>query len=76
MLRDLTNLSCFIQNRIHMLARLIYKSNLIQVLTDYQNGRVKRVTIKSYDREFLAGPVVRTLHFHFRGHRFDPWSGK
>ena len=20
--------------------------------------------------------MVKTLHFHCRGHRFDPWSGK
>ena len=26
-------------------------------------------------KEFPGGPVVRTLHFHCRGHRFDPWSG-
>ena len=24
---------------------------------------------------FPGGPVVKTLHFHCRGHRFDPWSG-
>ena len=23
----------------------------------------------------LGGPVVRTLSFHCRGHRFNPWSG-
>ena len=22
--------------------------------------------------DFPDGPVVRTLHFHYRGHRFDP----
>ena len=27
------------------------------------------------DRDFPGGPVVRTPHFHCRGHRFDPWSG-
>ena len=27
------------------------------------------------EREFPRGPVVRTLHFHYRGHEFDPWSG-
>ena len=26
-------------------------------------------------REFPGGPAVRTLCFHFRGPRFDPWSG-
>ena len=24
---------------------------------------------------FPDGTVVRTLHFHCRGHGFDPWSG-
>ena len=23
-----------------------------------------------------GGPVVKTLSFHCRGHRFDPWFGK
>ena len=27
-------------------------------------------------REFPGGPAVRTLHFHCRGHVFDPWLGK
>ena len=26
-------------------------------------------------KEFPAGPAVRTLHFHCRGHGFWPWSG-
>ena len=25
--------------------------------------------------DFPGGPVVRTLHFHCRGCRFDPWFG-
>ena len=25
--------------------------------------------------DFPGGPAVRTLSFHCRGHRFDPWSG-
>ena len=25
--------------------------------------------------DFPGGPVVKTLCFYFRGHRFDPWSG-
>ena len=26
-------------------------------------------------RDFPGSPVVRTLGFHCRGHRFHPWSG-
>ena len=26
--------------------------------------------------EFSGSPVVRTLHFHCRGHGFDTWSRK
>ena len=26
-------------------------------------------------RDFPCGPVVKTLCFHCRGHRFDPWLG-
>ena len=25
--------------------------------------------------DFLADPVVKTPHFHYMGHGFDPWSG-
>ena len=25
--------------------------------------------------DFPGGPMVKTPHFHCRGHRFDPWSG-
>ena len=25
---------------------------------------------------FPGGPVVKILHFHCRGHGFNPWSGK
>ena len=25
--------------------------------------------------DFSGSPVVRTLYFHCRGHRYDPWSG-
>ena len=25
--------------------------------------------------DFPGGPMVRTLHFHCRGHGLDPWSG-
>ena len=27
-----------------------------------------------YDREFQSSPVVKTPHFHCRGHGFYPWS--
>ena len=26
-------------------------------------------------RDFPGSPVVKTPHFHCRGHGFDPWSG-
>ena len=26
-------------------------------------------------RDLPGGPVVKTLRFHCRGRRFDPWSG-
>ena len=31
---------------------------------------------KNLVRDFPGSPVVKTLHFHHRGHGFDPWSGK
>ena len=34
------------------------------------------VTVKhGLGGDFPGGPVVKTLCFYFRGHRFDPWSG-
>ena len=33
-------------------------------------------TIKSQKRDFPGGPVVRTLYFHCREHRFSPWLTK
>ena len=27
-------------------------------------------------RDFPGNTMVRATHFHCRGHRFDPWSGK
>ena len=29
----------------------------------------------SENLDFPGGPVVRTVHFHFRRHGFDPWLG-
>ena len=26
--------------------------------------------------DFPGGPVVKTLCFQYKGHRFDPWSGE
>ena len=28
------------------------------------------------ESDFPSGPVVKTPRFHFRGHGFNPWSGK
>ena len=25
--------------------------------------------------DLSGGPIVKTLRFHYRGHRFDPWLG-
>ena len=33
-------------------------------------------TFKVELQDFPGGPVVKTLHFHSRGHGFDPWLGK
>ena len=33
------------------------------------------VVLRQAVREFPGGPVVRTLCFHCRGHRFEPWLG-
>ena len=38
---------------------------LVCVLTAYT---------KIHRRDFLGGPVVKTLHSQCRGYRFNPWS--
>ena len=45
---------------------------VVPVKTDcYPNARVLK-----YDSEdFPSSPVVKVLPFHFRVHRFNPWSG-
>ena len=30
---------------------------------------------ESLGRDFPGGPMVKNLHVHCRGHRFEPWSG-
>ena len=43
---------------------------------DIQLEAHKLMGIKScFNGEFPGSPVVKTLHFQCRGHRFDPWSG-
>ena len=37
-------------------------------------GQRKASLVKT-TRDFPGGPVVKTLSFQCRGHRFDPWSG-
>ena len=32
-------------------------------------------SVKRPQRDFPGGAVVKNLHFHCRGRRFDPWSG-
>ena len=43
----------------------------------FQNGDLGRgaAAIQIYSEDLPGGPVVRTLCFHCREHRFDPWSG-
>ena len=38
-------------------------------------GQRKASLVKTTRRDFPGGPVVKTLSFQCRGHRFDPWSG-
>ena len=36
---------------------------------------LKAPNSKTFFRDFPGGPVVKTLHFHCRGHGFDAWLG-
>ena len=31
--------------------------------------------IRKEKKDFPGGPVVKTLRFQYRGHKFDPWLG-
>ena len=33
-----------------------------------------KIKLKMKLKDFPGGPVVKILHFHCRGHGFDPWS--
>ena len=35
---------------------------------------VPKVKVKKVKGDFPGGPVVKTLGFQCRGHRFNPWS--
>ena len=49
--------------------------NLTPSITLNANGQTSQ--FKGRDcQDFPGGPVVKTLHFHFRGLGVDPWSGK
>ena len=37
---------------------------------------MQQKTVKKNIQGFPGGLVVKTLGFHCKGHRFDPWSGK
>ena len=52
-------------------------NNLLEWVTELRETHLLGY-YKGYNKEhrdFPGSPVVRTLHFHRRGHRFDPWSG-
>ena len=32
-----------------------------------------KLWLREANQDFPGGPVVKTLHFQCKGHRFDPW---
>ena len=46
----------------------------IRLIGIWESIEVKRLK-KKKRRDFPSGLVVRTLHFHWRGPGFNPWSG-
>ena len=32
-----------------------------------------KLWLREANQDFVGGPVVKTLHFQCKGHRFDPW---
>ena len=47
-----------------------------QIFKIFQNFSIQDTFMKNLTHwDLPGGPVVKTLGFHLRGHRFDPWSG-
>ena len=40
----------------------------------YENA-ILVLSFEKQSSEFPVSAVVKTLHFHYKGHRFSPWSG-
>ena len=40
---------------------------------NWERKHMIKVIFKNRDWDFPATPVVKILHFHCRGHKFDPW---
>ena len=55
---------------VHLKPTQYCKSIIFQI-----NKEIKTFFFLSSFGEFLGGLVVRTLCFHCRRHRFEPWSG-
>ena len=55
----------------------MYPVNVLQMAKmKYVITRIEALFIIVKDgRDFLGGPVVKTLGFHCRGHGFSPWLG-
>ena len=53
--------------------RLVQEKKKIEDVAERFSILVKDKITDSWD--FLGGPVVKTLRFHYKGHRFNPWSG-
>ena len=39
------------------------------------NNPYRSTTFKKLPKDFPGSPVVKTLHFQYKEHRFDPWLG-
>ena len=37
--------------------------------------RLLESELNTWSWDFPDGPMVRTLHFHVKGHGFNPWLG-
>ena len=74
--RDETQVSCMSCSGRRALFQLSHQGNPVEPFDLWLVSNTDDVSLKLLSLgDFPGGPVVKTLQFQCKGHRFDPWSG-